>query len=339
MSAGFLARVARNMRFFLGSCFRQVRLSRGRDIVHFQFPLYFPAGLILFALARIQAGFIVYTAHDPVPHKWLLPRGLRFIEKTCLHWAYSLSDRIIVHNEAAKELVVRVFSQRPSKVAVIPHGATAIERAETSFETSDVLEILMFGSIREDKGADLAVEAVRRINSRGLRVHLVIAGMVANAREQIYWDDCKRAIAQEGQGITVVEQFIPDAEVPSLLGRCHVVLLPYRDSASESGVATVALASGRPILATRKGSFATLLDAADLGIPIAAPSVESVEEAIHSALAIGPVALRAKGATGLEYIRTTRSWQSVAKSTATLYAELKLEKPFGGGRMAGIKND
>jgi glycogen(starch) synthase len=322
-TAGFAARLARNLRFFLGSCIRQVRLTRRRDVVHFQFPLYFPAGLALFVLARIQAGFIVYTAHDPVPHKWLLPRGLRSIEKRCLRWAYTLSDRIIVHSDAAKECLVRVFSQNSSKISVIPHGATPIERPEVSPAGSGILEVLMFGSIREDKGVDLAIEAVGRINSQKLLVRLAIAGLVANAREQAYWEKCKRAIDASGRGISVFERFIPDGEVPRLLAQCHAVLLPYRNFESESGVATVALANGRPILATNRGSFAKLLGSADLGIPIPSPSVEAVEEAIRSALIIGPRELHEKGLSGLEYIRATRAWKSVARSTATLYTEMR----------------
>jgi glycosyltransferase involved in cell wall biosynthesis len=335
--AGFLARLARNLRFFAGICLRQVRVTRSRDIIHFQFPLYFPAGLVLFVLARIQARGIVYTAHDPVPHKWLLPAPLRFIERRCLQLAYNLSDRIVVHNESARELLSREFSQNPAKIAVIPHGSSPANPADVSFNLSETLDLLMFGSIREDKGVELAIKAVQKVNAEGLKVRLLIAGAVANAREQAYWNDCKSAIEQSGSGITVVERFIPDSEVAALLAGCHALLLPYKNFQSESGVASVGLAGGRAILATNTGSFAALLNAADLGIPIRSPSVASVEQAICIALAIGPAELRAKGLRGLEFARSARSWDGVGKQTANLYADV-LVTTAQPNRMKGIEN-
>jgi glycogen synthase len=327
--AGLAARVTRNLRFFVGTCLRQVRLTRSRDIVHFQFPLYFPAGLVLFLLAKLQARAIVYTAHDPVPHKWLLPPALRFIERRCLRCAYQLSDRIIVHNAAGKELLERVFLQKPSKISVIPHGTSALNPAEISPRNSGTLDLLLFGSIRQDKGIDLSIAAVRRVNASGLKVRLLIAGTVANARELTYWDDCRQAIGQAGDGITVQEGFIPDGDVAGLLAGCDAVLLPYRNFESESGVAAVAIAAGRPILATNTGGFATLLRSADLGIPIEAATAESVETAIRIALASGPGALREKGLRGLEFARADRSWPSVASRTADLYAELRIATARG----------
>src|SRR5437879_4197939 len=46
--ASLCRRVLRNLRFFAHTAVRQLRLTEPRDIVHFQFPLYFPFGLILF---------------------------------------------------------------------------------------------------------------------------------------------------------------------------------------------------------------------------------------------------------------------------------------------------
>ncbi len=330
-TAGLPGRIARNLRFFVATCFRQALLTRPEDIVHFQFPLYFPAGLAFFALAKIQARGIIYTAHDPVPHKWLLPRRLRFIERASLRCAYSLSDRIIVHNPAARELIVRVFGQAPPKIAVIPHGCSALEPSTVSFRESDTLELLLFGSIREDKGIELAIEAVQKVNAQGVRVRLLIAGAVANAREQAYWSACKSNIQRASAGITVLEEFIPDAHVPVLLAACHAVLLPYKHFESDSGVAAVALAGGRAILATYTGSLATLLDASDLGIPIRTASVAAVEHAIRAALADGSEELRNKGLRGLAFARSALSWESAGKKTANLYRELQTP-PMGASR-------
>ena len=41
-------RVWRNVRYAVCACYRQLRLSQPGDIIHFQFPLHFPVGLLTF---------------------------------------------------------------------------------------------------------------------------------------------------------------------------------------------------------------------------------------------------------------------------------------------------
>jgi hypothetical protein len=69
--------------------------------------------------------------------------------------------------------------------------------------------------------------------------------------------------------------------------------------------------------------LATLLRAADLGIPIENSTPEDVEKAIEIALAVGLEELREKGATGAEWMNSTRSWSEIGRQTVHLYARLK----------------
>jgi len=320
--ACLLRRLLRNARFAASIYLTQLRFLRAGDVIHFQCSLYFPAGLVPFLIAKLQGVRIVYTAHDPLPHKWLLPGRFRSIERKCLEWAYRLSDRIVVHNETGRDLLVREFQLDPARIAVILHGAATLSAGEVTQHQSEVLQLLMFGSIREDKCLDLAIEAVQRINAGGIRVRLIIAGTVANARESCYWDACRRTIARSSGGIEVHEGFVADEDIPVLLARSHALLLPYRNFPSESGVASLALGRGRAIIATDTGGFAELLRAADLGIAIAEPTVSAVELAIRLALQLGPGELSAKGIRGLEFLRSTRSWDQVARQTAMTYRQL-----------------
>src|SRR5262245_9473590 len=87
-SANLPARVLRNLEFLVETIWRQWRATRRGDIVHFQFPIYFPFGTALFLLAAVKNCPIVFTAHDPVPHKSCWPRPLRGIERRMLGFAY-----------------------------------------------------------------------------------------------------------------------------------------------------------------------------------------------------------------------------------------------------------
>jgi glycosyltransferase involved in cell wall biosynthesis len=321
--AALAQRIWRNLRFFGLHFLRQLSLCAPGDVFHVQFPLYFPMGLLSFLLAKMRGSRVVFTAHDPVPHKWLLPKPLRVVERGTLSLAYHLSDVIIVHNETDRQLLVEEFGQRPSKISIVPHGPLALGLATHPFKAGGSLELLLFGSIREDKGIHLAVEAVHRLHALGKPVRLTIAGAVANAREAEYWERCKALIAQAGDCIRVQERFIADNEIAALIADCHAMLLPYTGGNSESGVAALALANQRAIIARNVGGLSTLLSAADLGVPIEGATAQAVEGAIETALTLGPEGLRQKGANGAELMRSTRSWAEIGRKTVGLYAQVE----------------
>lgn len=319
--AGLAARVARNLRFLLGAARRQLQATRRGDIVHVQFPLYFPAGLAFFLLARLRRCVIVFTAHDPLPHKWLLPRSLRPLEWHMLRWAYCLSDRLIVHNEQGRKVLIEQFRQNPDKIAIVPHGMfTAPRRLEAP--PDGALRLLLYGGIRENKGVHLAIQAVQRINSSASpQVYLTIAGAVPNAREQTYWDECRRLIAQNPSGITAIDRYIDNSEEGPLIAAHHAFLLPYCGFNSESGVATLALSYSRPIVATRAGGIGAVLAQCDCGVPIEDATVEGVAAAILRARDAGTNRLRQMGEAGALYMETGRSWNEIGRRTLAVYAE------------------
>lgn len=320
---GYLARVLRNTRFLLGTARRQLEATRRGDIVHVQFPLYFPAGLAFFLLARLRRCRIVFTAHDPIPHKWLLPGRLRLIERRMLRWAYCLSDRLIVHNETGRKVLIEAFGQNPRKIVVIPHGPlSAPQRIDDA--PAGELRLLLFGSIRENKGTHLAIQAIQVINSKGAaRIQLTIAGEVANAREQAYWARCKDLIATAPAGIRVMDHYIDDGETSALIAEHHALLLPYLGFTSESGVAALALASKRPIIATRAGGLGTILGQCECGIAIEEDTPEALAEAILKARDAGPDCLRAMGEAGAAFMESQRSWSEIGRRTLAVYSDIR----------------
>jgi glycosyltransferase involved in cell wall biosynthesis len=322
-SATLTARVLRNLRFLSEAFWHQFRVTRRGDIVHFHFPIYFPFGLLLFLLAAAKNCPIVFTAHDPLPHKWLWPGRFRAIERRMLGWAYRLSRRIIVHNETGRGTLIREFQVDPDKLSLICHGPFSLPGCRESLPPFDEFRLLAFGSIRANKGIHLAIQAVQLLNARsGPRVHLTIAGSVANAREETYWSECKALIEKGAENIHVIEHHISDVEVAPLLGDHHALVLPYLDFSSESGVASLALSNRRPILATRAMGLGALLASCDCGVPIESPTVEGVAAAIAKALEGGRDMLERMGTEGERFVSSTRSWRQIGIQTLALYAQL-----------------
>jgi glycosyltransferase involved in cell wall biosynthesis len=298
-------------------------LVKTGDVVHIQFPVYFPLGLSFFLIAALKNCPIVFTVHDPRPHKSVWPGWLHPAEKWMSALAYKLSRRVIVHNEDGRDTLIREFQLDPGKLSIISHGPYEPANRRAPFPAFDSLRLLAFGSIRENKGLHLAIQAVQSINTRGgVRVHLTIAGSVANARERDYWSECRTLINREPGNINVIERYISEPEVEALVADHHAFLLPYLNFASDSGVASLALAHRRPILATNAGGLGTLLNECSCGILIPSPTVEGVATAIVTAIQAGARRLERMGSDGEIFFSSVRSWQDIAGKTAALYAEL-----------------
>ena len=321
--AGLLQRILRNFTFLAKTAAVQFRLVRRGDIVHFQGILHLPLGFVFLLITKLRAGSVVLTAHDPLPHRWRFPRWLQWVERGMLHLAYRASDRIIVHNRAGRDALIREFHLRDDHIAVIPHGPYAVGTTDGGpFPDFRCLRLLAFGSIRKNKGLHLAIQAVQTMTCEMERpLRLTLAGLTDPA-ERHYWEQCKQIIAAQPDGIEVIERLISDEEVGPLLTRHHAVLLPYTKFFSESGVAALALSHRRPILATSAGGLGELIEHGAGVIPIASPTVASVAQAISVAMQLGPERLEKMGIEGAEFIRKARSWESIAAQTASVYSQL-----------------
>jgi glycosyltransferase involved in cell wall biosynthesis len=337
---GSLARRAwRHCHYSASLLLSQIRSVKPGDIVHIQFPQCFPIGLGSFLTARLMGGKVVFTAHDPVPRRWQTPGRLAFLEKRSLEWAYRMSHRVIVHNKAGAQFLRNEFGVPASKIAVIPHGAFQVSRRDQSFPKFDALKLLCFGSIRENKGLHLAIEAVQRLNrGYGRRVRLTIAGEVRHASEQEYWQRCKKLIEAQPEGIWVIDRYIPEREVGALIAEHHALLLPYRTFWSESGTACLALSNGRPILATQSGGLASLMAESGSGFAIQAQTAGAIARAIQHAFLAGPEQLEQMGAKGRQYMMSHRSWDAIARDTAAVYDDLREVKPEPLGTLAGAEH-
>lgn len=330
-SAGLLMKLWLNLGFLLSSCTVLLRSVRSGDIVHFQYVLHFPFGALLFLCALARRSAIVFTVHDPLPHKWLLPRSLRLFEKGALGWAYRVSRLLLVHSESGKNTLIEHFPGVTEKIRVIAHGPYEFGVGLPSPPPSDVFELLLFGSLRENKGAHLAIAAVQTLHRAGVPLRLTIAGAVPNRKEQAYWQECRKLIQDCPGPIRLLEKFIPDEQVAELFAACHSLLLPYTSFSSDSGVAYMALANRRPIICTRSGGLGSLLHLSGGGLPIEEATVTGVAATLRQAVALGPEYLAHLARRGSAWVLSECSWSKVARQTLQLYAEAQTEpdrRPF-----------
>lgn len=316
---GLWTKIWTNTLFLISSCLALLRVGRRKGIVHFQHVLHFPFSALFFASAKLRGCTVIFTVHDPVPHKWLFPRPLRWIERGSLRWAYNVSDSLIVHSEPGKRALIEYFGIRANKIQVIGRGPYQLGAGLLPMPDSPQFRLLVFGAIRENKGVHLAIEAVQTLYREGMDVKLTIAGDVANGKESSYWGTCLELIAREPAPIRVRKEFIADELLPELFAGCHCLLLPYTAFFSDSGVAFMALANGRPIVATRAGGLAPLLDSAELGVTIDETTPEGVAASIRRAASLGVPELARLGRTGAKYVNEQCGWPKFARQTQEIY--------------------
>jgi len=321
-----LSRTADNLLFVLKACWTQWRNRCRSSVIHFQFPMHLPFGLVQFLLARLSGLNIVFTAHDPLPHKWLFRAPWDRVERWSLACVYRLSDRVIVHSDAGWRTLTKEFGVPASKLAIIAHGPFSLPRRSEAALPGNRLNVLLFGALRENKGIHLAIEAVGNLVKQGIPIRLTIAGETPNGKEEAYWSDCTRLLAQSAAPIELQKRYIEEQEIPGLLAQAHCLLLPYTTFSSDSGIAALALSNAKPIVATSSGGLCELLSAAELGIKIGEPTVAGVEEALRVAWSAGPDELARLGRNGANHLLENCSWRIAAQKTGAVYQELSVRR-------------
>ena len=324
---GLLAKVWRNGKFLLSSNGVLLASAHRGDVVNFQYVMHLPFGALFFLSARLRGCRIVFTSHDPLPHKWLMPAGLRWLERGALAWMYRVSDTILVHSQAGKRTILDHFAVNSNKVEVIAHGPYELGQGVLPMPASGRLEILLFGALRENKCPHIAIRAVQNLTEKGKSVRLTIAGRVLNRKEQAYWNGCRTLIERRPEPIRLMEGFIPDTELPALFASCHCLILPYENFHSDSGVAYMALANGRALLTTPAGGLGQMIECSQGGLLIESATVESVEKTILKAIGMGTDALGELGSNGTQWVLRECGWPKVSEQMCAVFESLSAQNP------------
>jgi glycosyltransferase involved in cell wall biosynthesis len=234
---------------------------------------------------------------------------------------YGDMDAVIAHSRKGAGRLVEAGGVPEEKVHVIPHGSLEYLTAlpdeaplPAELEGAEGPVVLFFGLIRPYKGLDLLIEAMADVPGAELWV-------VGNSR--IPDQELSRlrvAAAALPGGDRWVTRFVDDREIPAIMRRADVLVLPYRE-AEQSGVLYAGLAFGKAIVATAVGGFGEV--AADhRALSIVPPGdVEALSSAI-SRLVSDRSARDELGRRAADAARTAYSWDEIAGQTIELYDSL-----------------
>jgi glycosyltransferase involved in cell wall biosynthesis len=242
----------------------------------------------------------VLTAHDVVPRR----------ERARAVWPQLLDlfGRVVVHSERAVRELADLGVPR-DKLRQIPHPAFGARRP---LPPPKGKTLLFFGLIREYKGLDVLVRALRDVPD----ARLVVAGDPVDPIEPA------RRLADElgvNGRIDWRLGFVPDDEIPALMREAAVVVLPYRRLDS-SGVLATAFGYGRPVVVTDVGSLGEQVREFGAGAVVPPGDPTALANACNSLLQ-SPREL-STATVGAARAATALTWDASAEAHERLYEEL-----------------
>ncbi len=198
-------------------------------------------------VVRKAGSRLVSTIHDASDHpgdwlplsEWRLRRELR------------AADAVITLSRHVRASLVRRYGYPAAGIATIPHGLLRFSpqpAALRRFPAGRPFRFMFFGRILRYKGLDTLLTAYDRLRAAAGPVppELWIAGAgdLRPYRERL----------DRLAGITLINRWIAEEEMPGLLDQADAMVLPYLE-ASQSGVVAAAHGAGIPVVVTPVGGL------------------------------------------------------------------------------------
>lgn len=282
------------------------------DVIHFQW-LPLPA-----VDRRLLAGFraiapLLLTVHDTNPFNGdpsARLQGHGFLD------SLAGFDTLIVHT-AQGQARLRDAGIPEARLALMPHGLLLDPQPRLDDPMTGPLTFVLFGKMKSYKGIDVLIQAFAAVPPAlrdGARLHVV---------GKPYMDlKPLRALADRlgvGRALVIEPRFVGDAEVPGLFPPGSVAVFPYREIEA-SGVLSIALACGRPVLASRLGNFAETVQDGAQGYLVSPGDAPALSAAMTRLLADRTLAASC-AAAARRLADMVPDWDEIGRRTAGAYQE------------------
>jgi len=192
---------------------------------------------------------------DPLEES-ILP--IRLYSRVMGRWLISRSYMYVTHSESDRKLLVEKYGMDSGRIHVLPMGLydhhRQVDRAEArqALGIDEENTILSFGLIRPYKGIPYLIKAFGSLPAEeAQKSRLLLVGEIWEDRASV--EDAVAASPYRDR-ITLVDRYVSDAEVAKYFSAADIVVLPYL-RASQSAVAHVAMAFGKPIVVSRVGGL------------------------------------------------------------------------------------
>lgn len=285
----------------------------------FSIPDILPVAIFQLLLLRMTGARLIFVVHDPLPHAWRLPAQLRRLEKFGHQLTYMLANQLVVLSEPSKRALQNAFPAVPTPITIIEHALYAVPKPPA---IPGSRKLLLFGTLRQNKGVLEAMQGVVQANQAHINVQLVVAG-AAHRDEAAYAAAIKSFAATAPHVIDLQIGFVSDEILDQLIADCDAFLMPYGDFDSQSGVAMLAVSNSRPIIATKVGGIGALINDGMPAITIPSPTTgQQIARAIQQYYEISLDDWQHRSTAYHIKMMQTHSWAAIGKQYAELAGSL-----------------
>jgi glycosyltransferase involved in cell wall biosynthesis len=242
-----------------------------------------------------------------------------------------LAERLVVQSAAARARLLEQYAVDSTRVQTIPHGARLNIAPERAHDDDAAPVVLTWGLLSAGKGIEWGIDAMAMLSDLQPAPRYVVTGQTHPKVLELHGEEYRESLRSRAAALGVADRVELDdsyRDTGSLLQRIReadVVLLPYRSREQVvSGVLVEALASGKPVVATRFPHAEELLAGA-AGLLVPHENAEAIADALRRLLTDEEVAARAAAAARRQGEQL--SWESVGARYLELASELVRPAP------------
>lgn len=256
---------------------------------------------------------IISILHNVVPHE------KRFGDIALTKYFFRQNDGFIILNEASRKDLLRISPD--AKFIVHPHPlydhyGEHIDRNEACKRLNispDKKNILFFGFIRDYKGLDILIEAMKSLDDS---YRLIIAGECYGSFEKY-----QKQIDENNLSEKIIPhiRYIEEKEIPAFFSASDVCILPYR-SATQSGIVGIAYHFDLPVIATAVGGLAEMIEGNSTGLIVHSPKASDIASTIQSYFKDN---LKQNFIPNIRNYKSQHSWRNLAEQIISLYNSIR----------------
>lgn len=293
------------------------------DVIHIQWsPIPWLDKWLLRFMRHVAP--VVITVHDTNPFHGSATSRFQMLGQTAL---LNAADALIVHSQHSRS-VLQDAGVADARMYVIAHGlihhnveSTADTHAGHGLRdacSGYVHRLLLFGTVKPYKGADLLFRAVATLpESLRRQTCVMVCGELRMPRAPL--DKLASDLGITSQVIWHTRR-LNHAEIDAACRLATIRVFPYRDI-DASGSLLQALPMGTAIVATRVGGFPEILRDSIDGLLVEQESPHALAQAIE--LLMCDTQLRQRlGQGALDRAASIPGWESIAEQTVALYGML-----------------
>lgn len=194
---------------------------------------------------------IIWTVHNKIPHD----SKRVFLSKVLMKFLANNSNNIIIHSNETRNVLAELtnYKKIKNKIVYIPHpnyiGAYNVNEDIKKYDNKK-LNLLFVGRIQPYKNVDLLIKVFKELNFDD--VTLTIAGKPSGEEYKTYINN----LIGDNSNIRSILRFIEDDELPQLMLKSDMLVLPYDIKSSlNSGTIILAFSNKRTVLSPLIGTL------------------------------------------------------------------------------------